>query len=731
MGETAAMKLNEWWRRRGIYLLLSLLLLVIGVVAVARKISQEGERERSEERPQPGEWVYVSLEKKDPLFPCYAGRPGRLVSTESLGAKVEYQLSETAEPEAVMVPPRTIRRCPPEQEGVDGDFAGTMRIWNGSEATPLEAQTLQRAEVGDNVTVEVKNFDHWIFTQFDFGRLKGDLNNLPVSIEKLVKEAVEARRAVILLRGVTKVNQALRVTLREGASTCKGTSKEEAWRELIGLINGDSVLKRIKDKMEEPLVGEGFTPENVDKLERQFLPIKVWAQAVTERRFKQLTLTINGVALAGILPQNDYNEAEVTREKRPSFPFETYQWARFVLERIEVNPKATDRENEVARANEIAWSKLVGRPALSLPSTVTLRLLEEGLEMPTKITVHAKDPECRFYLIGIKAWIFWVTIAVFLCILAFLFWLAKTTDILRDSSGRVRPDGLQPVSLGRTQMAFWFILTVGAYIFLWVTTGNHNAINETCLILLGIGSGTALGAAFIESASTRFLVTSPLNRPRGQISAAIANAILVRLQKLSFLVSDQDTQTQNEFIAVLDKLKEEETKQNSGVSERLEALSNKLKKEWKLEVESTELENRQDVDEMIIALARKLKSAPKAGSTKPGAHPEEEGSYEVLASELELLGVQQAGFKKMPRTALQRVFTDWLGEGSNDKWSFHRFQMLAWTLVFGFVFVIKVLKDRAMPEFDLMALALLGISAGTYLGFKLPGAKKDEVPKNG
>lgn len=50
--------------------------------------------------------------------------------------------------------------------------------------------------------------------------------------------------------------------------------------------------------------------------------------------------------------------------------------------------------------------------------------------------------------------------------------------------------------------------------------------------------------------------------------------------------------------------------------------------------------------------------------------------------------------------------------------------MLVWTLILGFVFVAGVVSDRKVPEFDTATLALLGISAGTYLGFKLPGVTK-------
>jgi hypothetical protein len=50
----------------------------------------------------------------------------------------------------------------------------------------------------------------------------------------------------------------------------------------------------------------------------------------------------------------------------------------------------------------------------------------------------------------------------------------------------------------------------------------------------------------------------------------------------------------------------------------------------------------------------------------------------------------------------------------------HRFQIVTWTLVLGVVFVHAVYTDLAMPEFDQSLLALMGISSGTYLGFKFP-----------
>jgi len=58
--------------------------------------------------------------------------------------------------------------------------------------------------------------------------------------------------------------------------------------------------------------------------------------------------------------------------------------------------------------------------------------------------------------------------------------------------------------------------------------------------------------------------------------------------------------------------------------------------------------------------------------------------------------------------------------------AFHRFQIVAWTLVLGIIFGHEVYKVLAMPTFDSSLLALMGISSGTYLGMKIP---EPTVPK--
>jgi hypothetical protein len=70
----------------------------------------------------------------------------------------------------------------------------------------------------------------------------------------------------------------------------------------------------------------------------------------------------------------------------------------------------------------------------------------------------------------------------------------------------------------------------------------------------------------------------------------------------------------------------------------------------------------------------------------------------------------------------KHFFADILNDGESI--SFHRFQIFIWTIVLGSVFVWSVYRNMSMPEFDASLLTLMGISAGTYVGFKFPEKQK-------
>ena len=72
-------------------------------------------------------------------------------------------------------------------------------------------------------------------------------------------------------------------------------------------------------------------------------------------------------------------------------------------------------------------------------------------------------------------------------------------------------------------------------------------------------------------------------------------------------------------------------------------------------------------------------------------------------------------------TVSQGFLRDILSDGSG--YSFHRFQIFAWTIILGIIFVSSVYNSLAMPEFSPTLLGLMGLSAGTYIGFKFPENK--------
>jgi hypothetical protein len=86
-----------------------------------------------------------------------------------------------------------------------------------------------------------------------------------------------------------------------------------------------------------------------------------------------------------------------------------------------------------------------------------------------------------------------------------------------------------------------------------------------------------------------------------------------------------------------------------------------------------------------------------------------------IEQQLRTLSSQQPA--KVSSGFLRDVLSDSSG------YSFHRFQIFAWTIVLGIIFVSSVYNNLTMPEFSTTLLGLMGLSAGTYIGFKFPEQK--------
>lgn len=103
------------------------------------------------------------------------------------------------------------------------------------------------------------------------------------------------------------------------------------------------------------------------------------------------------------------------------------------------------------------------------------------------------------------------------------------------------------------------------------------------------------------------------------------------------------------------------------------------------------------------ALAAKIIDQDKPAVPAPAADPTAPAAPSAAPSAL----VSSRGF-------LRDVLSDDQGI------SIYRFQLFAWTLVLGVIFCASVYDGLEMPQFSTTLLGLMGISSGTYLGFKVP-----------
>jgi hypothetical protein len=304
------------------------------------------------------------------------------------------------------------------------------------------------------------------------------------------------------------------------------------------------------------------------------------------------------------------------------------------------------------------WTQILNQPGFIRPMKVSVGF-ENGEEMPTFVLPTRPESVNRFIFKPIPPFRFWLGAILILGALAIFLYLARWTDIIRDTTAPLRPDKRWPYSLSRAQMAFWFFLVIGAFSFLWVIIGDTDTLNSSVLGLIGISASTALAAGFVDS-----------GKPAAAASASDLPAVNLSQPRRKIRI---------EIRGLIDKAKEE---------------LKQLEKE------------RGDTDP---AAEQKL-------STNAGAQTIKTKQIADLQRQLD--------YFEWP--AWKGVMYDLLSEKDAEKGvvSFHRFQIFVWTIVLGIMFVANVYNELAMPQFSATLLGLLGISAGTYIGFKIPENNK-------
>ncbi|NKB56350.1 MAG: hypothetical protein GKS00_08445 [Alphaproteobacteria bacterium] len=125
----------------------------------------------------------------------------------------------------------------------------------------------------------------------------------------------------------------------------------------------------------------------------------------------------------------------------------------------------------------------------------------------------------------------------------------------------------------------------------------------------------------------------------------------------------------------------------------------------KLEQEKSELDSR------LAIIAQEIQASTAAGI--PPALSSEQAQKNKRRA---VVDAKISDLTSVPASV--GFFQDILSSGGEV--SLPRFQMMGWTLVLGIVFVHSVFTTLNMPEFDETLLGLMGLSSGTYVGFKFP-----------
>jgi len=333
-------------------------------------------------------------------------------------------------------------------------------------------------------------------------------------------------------------------------------------------------------------------------------------------------------------------------------------WLEFTLKR--------DAADKLSRAD---WDPVLRTPGISPKMDLAVGIYDGNRNtahvMAPTVEADMAAPQLQFHLRRV-AWDEWTVLGMIVlvsAIIGFLYLLLRS-GIVRDTTCAVREDGLPPLSLGRCQMAFWFFLVICAFYFLWLITGrgDTDTINSTILILIGISAGTGLGSAILSKNEAE------TDAAKKQADAAHGVAPAVVAPAPTPTPPPTPTPT------------------------------------------PTPLETKE-----IVLYPDKIKAAKAALAQAKEAN----NIDQVTAQTIEVTKWKRA-LKQWRARNRGQLLKDLLSEeeGEGSVITFHRFQIVGWTLILGVVFVSEVLSKLAMPVFDATLLTLMGISSGTYLGFR-------------
>lgn len=328
-------------------------------------------------------------------------------------------------------------------------------------------------------------------------------------------------------------------------------------------------------------------------------------------------------------------------------------------------------------ANRAVWTRLLGSPtSLSRQVDVSLRRVGAGEDVSAPIPGVAGSGTFQLRIMSGLQLAIGTIVAI--CVILLVLGHARRGATLRDSLLPQLEPKRQTYSLGKCQMAFWFVLIFVSFVFLYIILWDYNTVSGQALWLMGISSATALCSIGVDD-----LKDSP------------ADAVNRALQALG-LNSHDDVRKLDQFIVA----------READMAELEESLKKKKSEAQEADRDAKAAPDDEDLAAKALALA-KVVAGMERSMTAYGLEIQDRQN------------VKQTFEQKIKPFVTQGWFQDLTTDVNGP--TLHRLQALFWTFAIGLVFVIAVYRELAMPpDLSPTLLALMGISGAGYVGFKYP-----------
>lgn len=154
-----------------------------------------------------------------------------------------------------------------------------------------------------------------------------------------------------------------------------------------------------------------------------------------------------------------------------------------------------------------AWQTLLGRPWDTV-KTDFIRDLRYTVTQPADSSEAQVLSNGKLKLLMVKPGLGLFGAALFVALWIALIYLGRKSGMLRDAGNQGDTLQHRTYSLSRVQMAWWFGIVIGSYIFLWVMSREIPTLSSQALLLMGISGATGLTSIGLDTGMQKQLPIS-------------------------------------------------------------------------------------------------------------------------------------------------------------------------------------------------------------------------------